>query len=163
MTTINNNNTHERWADIAGYEGLYQVSDQGRVARLVRNKDGKLQRRLVEQFETKYGGHSYVRKNGERVFYQQKRSTPYKQVFLSKYGVKMGFYVHRLVLTAFAGAPLPFCECDHKDNNPGNNRLENLHWVTRAENHAKRRPCGTANFICHSTIIVNPTPKSHGK
>ena len=43
-------------------------------------------------------------------------------------------FVHRLVLEAFVGPCPDGMECRHLDGNPGNNRLDNLAWGTRAEN-----------------------------
>ena len=45
------------------------------------------------------------------------------------------FYVHRAVLIAFSGDPPPERPCaGHRDGNPSNNRLDNLRWVSHAEN-----------------------------
>jgi hypothetical protein len=56
------------------------------------------------------------------------------QVALTKDGVTKWFGVHRLVLSAFVGEPSPGLVCNHKDSCPTNNKLENLEWVTPAEN-----------------------------
>jgi hypothetical protein len=58
----------------------------------------------------------------------------YKRVDIFDNGVKSKMAVHRLVLTVFdKECPLGY-ECDHIDRNKANNRLDNLHWVTRYEN-----------------------------
>lgn len=57
-------------------------------------------------------------------------------------------YVHTLVLEAFIGPCPPGMEaCHFPDRNPANNRLENLRWGTRTENHADSRKHGTAYFM----------------
>lgn len=54
------------------------------------------------------------------------------------------FAVHRLVLSAFMGPPPhPKMHCAHLDGNPRNNRLDNLAWVTCAENQSHRLQHGT--------------------
>lgn len=46
-----------------------------------------------------------------------------------------GLLVHRLVAIAFLGVPKTKMEVNHKDGNRSNNMVENLEWVTRAQNH----------------------------
>ena len=57
-----------------------------------------------------------------------------RKVSLSRRGKLHHFLVHRLVLLAFVGPCPKGCECNHKDGNPKNNRLENLEWITCSEN-----------------------------
>lgn len=53
--------------------------------------------------------------------------------------------VHRLVAEAFLGdPPTPLHEVAHKDGDPSNNRVKNLRWATRSENHADKHEHGTA-------------------
>ncbi len=52
-------------------------------------------------------------------------------------------FVHQIVLEAFVGPCPPGMECRHLDNNPRNNRLENLCWGTPLENHADKIRHGT--------------------
>lgn len=58
----------------------------------------------------------------------------YKYVFLSKNGVETRFYVHRIVAKAFIPNPgfKPFV--NHINGIRGDNRVENLEWVTASEN-----------------------------
>ena len=118
----------EEWRSIPGYEGQYQVSDQGRVRSLPRTEVcGKMQRlrhgRVLRQYADKSG---------------------YRYVKLSKAGAVRTLRISRLVLTAFVGDGTGR-EAAHKDHNCMNNALTNLEWVTRLENEqqkdaAKRRP-----------------------
>lgn len=55
-------------------------------------------------------------------------------VALRKNGRYFNKYVHRLVLETFVGPCPDGLECNHKDGNPINNRLENLEWITHGEN-----------------------------
>ena len=73
------------------------------------------------------------------------------------------FLVHRLVLSSFCGFSNKSI-VDHKDNNPANNHLTNLHWVTQSENvqkaydlgRAKSPKAGTGKFgnLHHSNIEI---------
>lgn len=96
------------WKDIKGYEGYYQVSDEGQIQRIL--KDGRT--KTVKN-----------RPNGK-----------YYTVCLSKKGEKFTYAVHRLVAETFLGLPEERMEVNHKDGNKKNNRLENLEWVTQTEN-----------------------------
>jgi len=98
----------EIWKSIEGYEGIYQVSNFGRVR---------------------------AKKVG---FYKQKALTnknPYLIVTLYKNNIGTTLYVHRLVLAAFVGkSPSAEHECRHLDGNPHNNNVDNLEWGTPSEN-----------------------------
>jgi DNA-directed RNA polymerase specialized sigma24 family protein len=109
----------EIWKPIEGYEGLYEVSNLGRVKRLVI-----------------WNGHKYIK--------QERMLNPYKQhankyyyravVKLFKDKIKKDFKVHRLVAQAFIPNPHNKPNINHKDGNPLNNKVENLEWCTQQEN-----------------------------
>lgn len=98
------------WKDIKGYEGYYQVSDDGHVRRIL--KDGSTK----------------VLKN------RKNRAAKYYTVCLSKNCEKKAFNVHRLVAETFLGVPDGALEVNHKDGDKLNNNLDNLEWVTQKEN-----------------------------
>lgn len=107
------------WKDIVGYEGLYQVSDDGQVKRLsqsVRGKCGsevKLPAKLMKLQEDEDG---------------------YYSVGLTRDNHQKGFRVHRLVAAAFIPNPDNLPVVHHKDNNKKNNCVSNLAWVTVSYN-----------------------------
>lgn len=102
----------EEWRDIEGYEGLYQVSDQGRVKSLNYHMTGE--ERILKQ---------------SRVCKKK-----YWRVQLYKNGRGKFYPVHRLVAQAFMPNPDNLPEINHKDENPSNNRVENLEWCDRKYN-----------------------------
>lgn len=98
----------EQWRDIPGYEGLYQVSDHGRVKSDV--KSGRILK------------HGYVRGK-------------YAYVTLSKDKKQISTGVHRLVALAFLGEPpADGMEVNHIDCNTHNNHISNLEYCTRKQN-----------------------------
>jgi len=118
----------ERWRDIPGYyEGIYQVSDHGRVRRIARGP-------------ATYPG---------RILKPSMR-TGRLRVALTWNNRQRRFEVHRLVLQAFIGPPGPGQECNHKNGIPTDNRLENLEWCSHQENidHAYQE-LGIAELTTH--------------
>ena len=98
-------NSKEVWKDIQDYEGLYQVSNLGRV----RNRSKKVMKQTVVR-------------NG------------YKRISLYKNGKYNHLLVHRLVARAFLPNPDNLPQINHKDENPRNNSINNLEWCTSKYN-----------------------------
>lgn len=111
----------EIWKDIKGYEGLYEVSNYGRI----RSKEGKT------TYTEKHG----VRRWKSRILKQKKDKLGYFRVCLWKEGKPKDFLVHRLVAIAFIGNPPQDKQLiNHKDGQPGNNFFENLEWCNHRHN-----------------------------
>ena len=128
-------NSPEKWRDIPGYEGYYQVSDHGRVKALAR---------VVHKRITKPGqGSSPVQLWKERMMKISPKSQ-YNKVTLSRDGKGGTYNVNVLVLLAFVGNPPPRCQALHNDGNPHNNYLSNLRWGTCRDNQLDRKLHGTA-------------------
>ena len=115
----NNREEYEMWKDIKGYEGLYQVSNLGRVHsldRFVPRKTGTVQKvhgRILKLPEDKDG---------------------YSQVSLWKRNKMKKAKAHRLVGEAFIPNPNNLPEINHKNEVKNDNRVSNLEWCTRKEN-----------------------------
>lgn len=101
----------EEWRDIKDYEGLYRISNLGRVKSL--NYKGTGREGILKLFKNKYG---------------------YLYVCLSKNGVHKYFRVHRLVAQAFIPNPNNLPQVNHKDENCINNCVDNLEWCTQEYN-----------------------------
>lgn len=116
---------NEIWKDIQGYEGMYQVSNLGRVR--------SLDREIVTPHprNPKYI-HRYIKMGGIKS--QRLNNKGYREVDLYKNNIQDTRTVHRLVATAFLPNPSHLPEVNHIDENPRNNRLENLEWVDRLQN-----------------------------
>lgn len=100
----------EVWKNIENYEGLYQVSNMGRVRSLTRIDARKHMRvGIILKGQVRNGGYTFVH--------------------LSKNGKCKWYSVHRLVATAFIDKEDGKDIVNHLDNNPNNNNAENLEWT----------------------------------
>jgi len=119
----------EEWRDIEGYEGLYQVSNLGRVR--------SVDREIVDN----NGCHKILK---GRIL-KQTFSTKYYKVSLSKNNVASKKNVHRLVAEAFIERVDGKNYVDHINADTRDNRVENLRWVTMAENNRHIHELGHFN------------------
>jgi len=102
---------NEVWRDIPEYEGLYQVSNLGRVKNL-------------NNFHTKE----------EKILKPMLHPKGYLRIALFKNRKPKFIFVHRLVATCFINNPENKNYINHIDCNKQNNMVENLEWVTTQEN-----------------------------
>lgn len=117
----------EEWRPVVGFEGLYEVSDQGRV------------RSLDRLVRSECALRGYPRRVRGRLLAPQKHSAGYLQVALCG-ELRL---VHAVVLGAFVGPRPAGKECAHCDGDKHNNRLGNLAYKTHVENVADRTAHGT--------------------
>lgn len=125
---LNQYSSNEVWKDIKGYEGIYQVSNLGRVRSLDREitypngKIGLYKGKIIKLKMSKYG---YI------VFH------------FSVDNKKKALSVHRLVAQAFIPNPENKKCVNHLDCNRTNNKVSNLEWCTHQENVQYSIKCGT--------------------
>ena len=145
----------EEWKAVKGYEGLYEVSNTGKVRsidRVVVGKDGKTKKL-----------------KGKELFFtiskmDAKRRQPRASVQLWKENKARLMPVHRVVAIAFISNPENKPTVNHIDGNPLNNNVWNLEWATYSENekHAYRtglvKPVyGRLPVNSRKVIAYNPT------
>ena len=135
----------EKWKDVVGYEGYYQISNFGRVKSLDRietNKNG-----VVRKLKGSLKG-TFTSNDG------------YVLVTLSKNCKNIAFCVHRLVAEAFIPNLNNLDEVNHKDRNRKNNFLSNLVWCTSRENthHARTRMMSSSKYV--GVSYYSGTPKT---
>ncbi|WP_353462698.1 NUMOD4 domain-containing protein [Mammaliicoccus sciuri] len=110
----------ETWKDVVGYEGIYEVSDHGRI----RTHEDKT------TFTNRHG----IRRWKQRYLKDKKPNGRDVRVTLWKNGKPKDFLVHRIVAYAF----IPLVEnkncINHLDGNPKNNHVDNLEWCNHLEN-----------------------------
>ena len=128
----------EIWKSVLDYDGLYEVSDMGRVRSKdrttphPRNKSMKLLRRghILKPELDKYG---------------------YPVVTLSKEGKTKTYKIHRLVAMAFIPNPDNLSQIDHINCKKYDNRPENLRWCTTQQNTVWRDLVHRPKVICKET------------
>ena len=103
----------EIWKDIEGYEGLYQISNLGRVKRL---------------------GHQCGAIYRNEHLLKPCLRDRYLSVRLSKNGKVKNCNIHRLVASAFIPNPNNYDVVNHIDTNRMNNNVNNLEWCTQSYN-----------------------------
>ena len=114
----------EEWKDVVGYEGLYAISNKGRV---------KILTHYVPD------GHGRMRLRQERLMSILKGEYPFVSLY-STNGVMTTKTIHRMQAIAFIPNPENKPEVNHKDGDKWNFALDNLEWNTSKENnnHALR-------------------------
>lgn len=108
----------EIWKDVVGYEGLYQISNLGRVKSLARKIDHV----------------KYIEDRGDVIMTPFLNKNGYFTVMLHKNRKKKQHRIHQMVARAFIPNPLGKEMINHIDCNTQNNRVENLEWCTNSEN-----------------------------
>lgn len=111
----------ETWKDIPGYERIYQASDQGNI----RTVEGKIT-----------SNKRYSERRWKSRILKGRGNNPItgKRVSLWKDGKPKDWLVARLVAITFLGYPPDGFTVNHKDGNRMNNTIDNLEWLSLADN-----------------------------
>ena len=104
----------EIWKDIPNYEGQYQVSNLGNV-RSLQFRNGTCTINRIRTLKIKTSG-------------------KYNHTKLFKNGKGKNYTIHRLVAITFIPNPNNYKYVNHKDENPRNNKVDNLEWCTMQYN-----------------------------
>ena len=103
---------NEIWKPISGFEGLYEISNYGRVKSL--------------------GNGIYNSK--KKILIPWKENCGYLRILLSKNGTHKHYSVHRLVATTFLPNPENLPQVNHRDEDKQNNHVDNLEWCSSKYN-----------------------------
>ena len=121
------------WKDIKGWEGLYQVSDQGEI----------------KNIKTGFRTHDINSCGYHRITLYNKDHDPPKERFL----------VHRLVASTFIDNPKNLPVVNHVDLNIDNNSVDNLEWTTTRDNELYSKYCGSKIYkpyrVCWNNGCIN--------
>ncbi|MBO7720014.1 NUMOD4 motif-containing HNH endonuclease [Candidatus Saccharibacteria bacterium] len=140
----------EDWKPVVGFEGLYEVSNLGRVRSLPRN--GTRKKGTIRQFGNVANG--------------------YRAVLLARFGEHKNALVHRLVAEAFIPNPQNKPCVNHIDGDKWNNAVDNLEWCTYAENIAhsirvlhqhKNSPLAVSVLCVETGVVYNSVAEAARK
>lgn len=128
----------EIWKDIPNYEGLYQVSNWGRIKSLNYNHTKK-----------------------PKILCDKKHKNGYLTIMLCNKGEKKNKNIHVLVAQSFIENPMNYPCVNHIDGNKSNNNVSNLEWCTHSQNTAHAIKCGLHNpyFMLGKTGAKNKLSK----
>lgn len=115
---------NEIWKAIEGYEGIYEVSNLGRVRSLPRPKTSR----------NAHGEFTFTTK--PKILKTFEQNGGYQRISFGKGKDKVAIFVHRLVAQAFIPNPDNLPHVNHKDENPKNNRADNLEWCNAEYNNS---------------------------
>lgn len=122
----------EEWRPVVGYEGIYEVSNTGKV------------------------DHLNFRHTQKRVRIATRISRGYESIALYKDKKTKRTFVHRLVATAFLKNPNNYPQVNHKDENKLNNNVNNLEWCTPLYN-VHYGTCRIRSAKKHSIAVIQTT------
>ena len=123
--------TYFRMKDIVGYEGLYAIEEDGRV------------------WSYKY-----------KKYLAPDNSNGYNRVTLKKNKIKTKYFIHRLIAIIYIPNPDNKPNIDHINRNKLDNRIENLRWVTQAENR-HNSTINRNNTSGYSNITIDKSRNSY--
>lgn len=144
----------ETWRPVLGWEGFYEVSDEGRVRSLdrMRKKGARIDRGRIRSLSVDRAG--------------------YPRVGLCGNGMQVTRLVGHLVAEAFLGPRPDGAECRHLNDEPGDSRAVNLAWGTRTDNEAdklqnrghylrKRESCPQGHALVEPNLVRGKLAQGH--
>ncbi len=127
----------EIWKDIEGYEGIYQISNLGRV-------------RSLDRIVTRKGTPGYRGESGQffpgQILKHKISKFGYHRIGLFKNRKQKFLLIHRLVAKAFIPNPENKRAVNHKNGIKSNNKVQNLEWCTNKENSLHAKDNGLLNI-----------------
>lgn len=107
------------WEDIKGFEGYYQISNNGEIKSLSRTRLGRGNKPIILK---------------EKILKPQIINSGYLKITLKKESKEKGYLVHRLVALHFINNPFDLPEVNHLDGDKINNNDWNLEWTNSKGN-----------------------------
>lgn len=137
----------EEWRPVKNYEGLYEVSNLGRVRSLDKTVRAQSGVRVIK---------------GRTMRLKVERSGYLRVMLVSKVGQKgKTHYAHRLVALSFLSKKEKKDEVNHIDGNKKNNILSNLEWCTRSENELHAYKTGLSRITeRHRAALIKSRARS---
>jgi len=138
--------TIERFEDIPGYRGFYQIGSLGNV------------RSVTRKINTATGIRVFC---GNSIKLMLTRKDKYITVCLCKNNIKQTVSVHRLVANAFVNNPNKKGFVNHRNSDRADNRAENLEWCSKQENtwYQKKSKIGNLSSIYKGVSFDKATGK----
>lgn len=135
----------EVWKQVKGYEGLYEVSNMGRIKSLPKTLKGR---------------EGSVRISKETILKQANHPSGYLSVVLCKNEVHKTTLVHRIVAETFIENPKAYPQVNHKNENKKDNRADNLEWCSPNYNlcygtRMERKAKSTGKEVCQFDLDGN--------
>lgn len=136
----------EIWKDIKGYEGLYQISNTGKVKSLTRYVNSKSSGKLLIK---------------EKIRKTTTTTAGYEYVVLANKGKNKTLLIHRLVAETFIPNPNNYACVNHIDENKSNNNVSNLEWCNYEYNntykniHLRRNLDNVARRVIQYDLDMN--------
>lgn len=147
----------EQWKDIEGYDGIFQISDQGRLRRITETIT--MQGRWGKPVSHTCPGWTKGPKfNAERAV--TRRGGGYYQYTTYFRGKCCNFFIHREVAKAFVPNPNNKPSVNHKDGNKHNNCANNLEWATYKEQMRHAANTGLSDYSESRNAKISNTRKS---
>lgn len=126
---------NEIWKSVKDYEGLYEVSNLGRI------------KSLDKEVSCGFNG-NYKRIIKGKILNPSYDNDSYLHIGLTKDYITKNYFIHRLVAIAFIENLENKPQVNHIDGNKSNNRLKNLEWNTLSENRVHAYNTGLQKGAC---------------
>lgn len=154
--------SREKWKAIPGFEGIYEISDCGRVRTVARVAEFSYARRGASSKKINVNTPRTIK---SKLVKTRKQNSGYLLACLYKDGKRKVYLVHRLVAISFVPNPYNKPQVNHIDGDKENNCSDNLEWVSNGDNQRHKLyvlnrcngPHPPLSVICLETGVKYPS------